>query len=118
MFGFGKKLIEEPPKCAECEKLSAEIEQLTTELNEIKARDTAEKESVFDDVVVDFKQMDAFSIERETDSITGAPHTVIGYLIKNGDNSVSVEQWYLTISNKKHKELVEQFKNYIIKKYS
>ena len=59
---------------------------------------------------VDFKAMNAFSIERSNQDNQAV--TIVGYKDKDG----SIGQWYLCCSDENHKRLAEQFKKDILGK--
>ena len=93
MFNQSKKKIE---------ALQAELELARSELKDIKEKMTRNFEFLDD---VDFDMSLACSIERRVNPESNWYLTIIGY--KN--NKGVLQEWYLAVSDKKHKELVEQF---------
>lgn len=88
-------------------RLKRENESLKANLEEINS------DSFNAPVALDFKAMNAFSIERMKDG--SLPKTVVGYLVIAGEKR-SVKEWYLYCSDQVHKDLVEKFNNYIASK--
>ena len=81
--------------------LEAEFEVLANKYNKILFKEDYP-------ISINFSLMKVFSIEREyrDEKIT----TIIGYL----DNKGRVEEWFLTITDDQHKELVKEF-NKVVK---
>jgi hypothetical protein len=89
---------------SEIRRLEQTVEDLHTWIDarnkelEAKARAAA--------VSVDFKRMNAFSIERLTDD-NKVPMTIIGYYLQD-----KVGQWYLYCDEEHHARLVKEFNEY------
>ena len=62
-----------------------------------------------EEFAIDFNIMRAFSVERNKRE--DIPCTIIGYLVKDGDND-SVREWYLYCSEKRHHEIIDDFKRF------
>jgi len=92
----------------------AELERHTEQLNADLARMRKEKsEEVLADVqsstfVIDWKNMDVFSIERMGDDGKEA-YTVLGYWVTENGNKV-VSEWKFYCSHKQHEALAKEFK--------
>lgn len=56
-----------------------------------------------------FEQMEVVSIERVLDK-GGNPVTIVGYLNRNTDNTISVKEWKLFCNATHHEQLVAEFK--------
>lgn len=63
------------------------------------------------DFEIDFKAMNAFSIERNTNS-KGRAYTIIGYL---KEDSNEMGEWNFFCSLTQHQKLAEQFRKYMKK---
>ena len=113
MFNFLKR--------KEIERLKQENRELQTKYElQKQAHDllTEKKEITGDaEVVLDFKKMNVFSIERFVQQ-DGVPCTLIGYFLNQShvanDNVVVnndvVQQWYVYCSPERHAEIVQQYK--------
>jgi len=64
------------------------------------------------DVAIDFKLMNAVSVERLFDSDDGMAKTVIGYKVGN-ENQFTIEEWSFYCSEEIHKKLIQQFNLYL-----
>ena len=108
MFGNSFKVIE----------LNERIKELESELKAAKKVISKINTEILEtEFAIDWKKMNAFSIERMVHD--NSPCTVIGYFIKepvlSGDGNVITQkdvlhQWYLHCSDKRHRELVVQFR--------
>lgn len=98
--GVGVKideLIEERDRYKrEAEMLKLSLDKFYTDLSD-------------EEFAVDFNVMRAFAVERNKhDEI---PCTIIGYFVKDGDTD-SVREWYLYCSEKRHHEIIDDFKKF------
>jgi hypothetical protein len=105
-----------------CTDKQREIKQLKDRVSELEALleganqryrdyiDMVDTNQTTAQFVVDFKAMNAFSIERGLDS-NCVPRTVIGYFLDQ--ESKMVKEWYLYCSLERHAELATQFQNFI-----
>ena len=66
-------------------------------------------------MVVDFSNIDVFSIERNTSS-DGVACTVIGYWIEDKDGVKANQEWYLFCNNDTHEKIIAEFKKHMAKK--
>jgi hypothetical protein len=91
----------------------AELERYTEQLNADLARMRKEKsEEVLADVqsstfVIDWKNMDVFSVERMGDDGKEA-YTILGYWVTENGNKV-VSEWKFYCSHEQHEKLAKQF---------
>ena len=105
-----KSLKEENLKLKEELKLSKEsIIFLSNSLNNQQKKEKDENDNA--SIVIDFKTMKAFSIERLFDLNTNEWDTVIGFW-KEGEKD-STGEWHLHITLEKHEELCKEFKAYL-----
>lgn len=116
MFGFDKS--------KEISQLKGEIEQLKFENSNQKnaiaqlesIQKTIQNEQRNAEFVIDWKKMNAFSIERMMEN--NIPKTVIGYMLTEPvvttENGVTykdvVREWTLYCSDERHSELANEFK--------
>lgn len=96
-----------------CQQDNGEIQRLRDKISELEKtiKDLYADELYSANVAVDYKRMNAVSIERINDE--GKNCTVIGY--KNPADSIS--EWFLHCSIEKHNELARRFEQYIGKKH-
>jgi recombinational DNA repair protein RecR len=57
--------------------------------------------------VIDWKNMDVFSLERMGDHKTA--YTVLGHWVKNTDGTKEVHEWKFYCSHEQHEKLAKQF---------
>jgi hypothetical protein len=94
---------------SDVERTVRELESVRKELAEFKA--SIDNESRNASVVIDFKNMDVFSIERITKD--DVPHTIIGHWVYSdaeGDAGKRSSEWILYCSLNIHEQLVKDFK--------
>jgi hypothetical protein len=65
-------------------------------------------------MAVDFSNIDAFSIERNTSY--GLACTIIGYWVEDKDGVKANQEWFLFCSDETHEKIVSEFKKHIAKK--
>lgn len=92
------------------ESLNADLDRLRKEKDEEVRRDV--QSSTF---VIDWRNMDAFSIERMGDDGKTA-YTVIGYYIVNEHSKREVCEWKFYCSQQQHDKLAKEFSEYIVDK--
>ena len=63
------------------------------------------------EIVIDFDNMDVFSIERNVTD--GVGHTILGYWLEDQYGSKSNHEWFLFCSDETHEKLVSEFKKHI-----
>lgn len=116
MFGSAKLLNENI-------KLKQQIEKLEDELKSHKSVIKKINEELCDtEFGIDWSTMNAFSIERNASN--NIPVTIIGYYTTQKETSENgtvlekpfLQQWYLYCSDKRHRELVKEFKEFKSKK--
>jgi predicted Zn-dependent peptidase len=61
---------------------------------------------------VDWRAINAFSIERIYNKTENQAQTVIGYILATKDDRITKE-WYIFCNEEHHEKLVEDFKDYI-----
>ena len=84
-------------------------ELLTKCTDSVKPQDT---EQVCDaDVVIDFNNISAFSVERMTQD--GGPVTCVGYWRNMPDKPRQTGEWYLQCNLATHQRLVTEFRDHI-----
>ena len=83
--------------------LEADLFRLREEKNEEVRKDV--QSSTF---VIDWKNMNAFSIERMGDGGHEA-YTIIGYFLKDSDGCNNVHEWKFYCSLKQHEKLAKEF---------
>jgi hypothetical protein len=79
-----------------------------------KKRKELESESRDQSVSIDFRAMNAFSVERIVRD--NEPITIIGYSLQKkseGSYSTEVKEWYLHCNDRVHNDVVKQFKEYM-----
>ena len=86
------------------------IESLTADLNRLREE---KEEEVRKDVqsvefVIDWKNMDAFSVERMGDAKEA--YTIIGYYVVNENDKREVAEWKFYCSLDQHNKLAKEFK--------
>jgi hypothetical protein len=94
----------------EIAELKRHAEQLEADLTRIRKEKSDE---VLKDVqsatfVIDWKNMDVFSIERMGDDGKEA-YTVLGYWVPNADSTKTVHEWKFYCSLKQHEKLAKEF---------
>lgn len=82
-------------------------DRLQSQLNKLRSQISAEENAA--EVVIDFDQLNPFSVERHTTD--GQRCTIIGYFNCEGKR----EQWYLYCSLEQHNKLIDQYKAYMWK---
>lgn len=109
MFDFLKR--------KEIERLKQENRELQTKYELQKQEYDVPKEVTADaEVVLDFKKMNVFSVERFVQD--GVPCTLIGYFLNQSHvtnnnvvvNNNVVQQWFVYCSPERHAEIVQQYK--------
>ncbi len=90
-------------------ELQSKVDALNLQMEEINAATL--KAASLTSMVVDFSNIDAFSIERNVSD--DVPHTVIGYWLADGTGVKSLHEWYLGCSEETHERLVSEFKEYV-----
>jgi hypothetical protein len=85
------------------ESLQADLDRLRKEKSEEVRADV--QASTF---VIDWKNMDVFSIERMGDDGKEA-YTVLGYWIADSDGSKHVHEWKFYCSHEQHEKLAKEF---------
>lgn len=90
------------------------IESLTADLNRLREEKTDEvrndvQRSTF---VIDWRNMDAFSIERMGD--VKEAYTIIGYYTKDEHGQRKVKEWKFYCSNYQHEKLAKEFAEYTL----
>lgn len=112
---FGNEKVTISNQKVEIETLKTTVAQLEQRCKELA--DLVNGQVVSAPVHFDFKNMKAFSVERNVNN--GKPCTIIGYLLQepvlssDGEMIVQkdiVKEWYLYCNDERHAELVEQFK--------
>ena len=83
--------------------LQADLDRLTKERDEEVRKDV--QSATF---VIDWDNMDAFSIERMGDDGKAA-YTIIGYFLKDADGTNHVHEWKFYCSLKQHEKLAKEF---------
>lgn len=92
----------------EIDRYKIKIKQLETKIEKLYSDELENSE-----FEVDFKAINAFSIERIAKPDTNK--TIIGYIIKEKDCDC-VKEWEFSCSAAQHQKLVEQFKKVVLKK--
>ena len=92
------------------------IESLTADLNRLREE---KEEEVRKDVqsstfVIDWRNMDAFSVERMGDAKEA--YTIIGYYVVNEHSKREVAEWKFYCSQKQHDKLAKEFAEYTVDK--
>ena len=85
------------------EQLEADLDRIRKEKSEEVRKDV--QSATF---VIDWKNMDVFSIERMGDDGKEA-YTVLGYWVPNADNTKTVHEWKFYCSLKQHEKLAKEF---------
>jgi hypothetical protein len=125
---FGNKLDKQLDR--EIEKTKRELDSLVSENANLVARikeltDRLDDEYSKATYAIDWKEMNAFSIERMKEN--NIPKTVIGYILTepvvstDSDNVTYkdiVREWTLYCSHEEHQRLVKQFEQYKKDKYA
>jgi hypothetical protein len=97
-------------------KLEAQVESLKADLK--RAREEANVKVMDDchscDFVIDWENLDAFSVERHGGPKTA--YTIIGYYVHHADNTKSVDEWKFFCSQEQHNKLAQEFRDGITKK--
>jgi len=86
------------------ESLQADLDRLRKERNEVVRADV--ESATF---VIDFKNLDVFSVERLGEDHTSA-YTILGYWATHADGSKSVDEWKFYCSHEQHEALAKEFK--------
>ena len=89
--------------------LKNQIEALNLQIeeNQKKAQTAASVSSM----LVDFSNIDVFSIERNASG--GVTHTIIGYWVADKDGVKSNQEWFLYCNDETHEKLISEFKKHI-----
>lgn len=85
------------------EQLEADLERLRKEKSEEVRKDV--QSATF---VIDWKNMDVFSLERMGDDGKEA-YTVLGFWVPNSDNTKNFHEWKFYCSLKQHEKLAKEF---------
>jgi hypothetical protein len=97
-------------------KLEAQIEALKADLK--RARESANRDVMQDchecDFVIDWTNLDAFSVERHGGPKTA--YTIIGYYVHHADKTKSVDEWKFFCSQEQHDKLAQEFRDAITTK--
>lgn len=91
------------------DSLQADLDRLREEKNEEVRKDVQGS-----NFVIDWRNMDAFSIERMGDSKEA--YTIIGYYVMNEHNKREVAEWKFYCSQKQHDKLAREFSDFSIDK--
>lgn len=89
-------------------KYKKQLEDLQTQYDLLVSENS--KKAYQSSVAIDFKAMNAMSIERRLNE-SNEPITIIGYALHS--DSKELIDWYIFCSNETHEKLVEEFKQYI-----
>ncbi len=89
--------------------LKNQIEALNLQIEENQKK--AKADAAVATMVIDFDNMDIFSIERNVSD--GVGHTIIGYWLVDQYGAKSNQEWFLFCSVETHEKLVSEFKKHM-----
>jgi len=69
------------------------------------------KDRLESDFACNFKQMNAFAIERNVNN--DAPCTIVGYKVVGDDGKEVIKEWYMYCSVERHNQLAAEFRKYV-----
>lgn len=97
------------------ESRDIQIERLQAELNKmsLEKADSIKKDVETSEFEIDWKNMDAFSVERMGDN--SCAYTVIGYYLTDEHNIKHVHEWKFYCSQEQHNKLAKEFKDGVTK---
>jgi hypothetical protein len=112
MFGYYKDEMERLQKIIdtleqENDDLDTKLSNKTFELKRLLDRNAREVSECTPAIA--FEQMEVVSIERILHK-DGNPVTIVGYLNRNQDGTISIREWKLFCNATHHEQLVAEFK--------
>lgn len=94
------------------DELQRRVDSLQSELDQLKKKVFADAAAA--SMVVDFSNIDAFSVERNVKK--GVAQTIIGHWLVDKDGVKSSGEWLLYCSAETHEKIVEEFKKRVASK--
>lgn len=93
-------------------ELQSKVDELQLQIEKMQKQ--AQAEAATASMLIDFTNIDVFSVERNVRD--NMPNTIIGYWVTDKDGVKSNAEWFLFCSNETHEKIVTAFKKHIAEK--